>query len=124
MVHRLGWKSEGTGASGKSQIQIIAGLEESLGRGAESRQWIGFSASTRIASGREFRTLLPKVVSKTMQAATGWLELGIVDEALVELESLPLDMRKQREALELRARRADGHPVLEFRLGHGTLAVP
>jgi hypothetical protein len=59
-----------------------------------------------------------------MQAATGWLELGIVDEALVELESLPLDMRKQREALELRARRADGYPVLEFRLGHGTLAVP
>lgn len=39
---------------------------------------------------------------KTLQAATGWLELGIADEALVELESLPTDARTQRAALELK----------------------
>ena len=41
-------------------------------------------------------------VTKTLQAATGWLELGIADEALHELESLPMDIRGQREALELK----------------------
>jgi hypothetical protein len=41
-------------------------------------------------------------VLKTLQAATGWLELGIADEALVELESLPTDARTQRPALELK----------------------
>ena len=41
-------------------------------------------------------------VTKTLQAATGWLELGIADEALHELESLPMDIRAQREVLELK----------------------
>ena len=41
-------------------------------------------------------------VLKTLQAATGWLELGLADEALVELESLPMEARSQREALELK----------------------
>ena len=41
-------------------------------------------------------------VTKTLQAATGWLELGIADEALHELEKLPTDIRAQREALELK----------------------
>lgn len=41
-------------------------------------------------------------VLKTLQAATGWLELGIADEALVELESLPSEARTQRPALELK----------------------
>jgi hypothetical protein len=41
-------------------------------------------------------------VTKTLQAATGWLELGIADEALLELESLPMDIRAQRAALELK----------------------
>jgi tetratricopeptide (TPR) repeat protein len=49
---------------------------------------------------------LPKVaemgVTKTLQAATGWLELGIADEALAELESLPTEVRTQRAALELK----------------------
>jgi hypothetical protein len=40
-------------------------------------------------------------VTKTLQAATGWLELGIADEALNELESLPMDVRTQREVLEV-----------------------
>jgi hypothetical protein len=41
-------------------------------------------------------------VLKTLQAATGWLELGIPDEALVELEALPSEVRTQRPALELK----------------------
>lgn len=41
-------------------------------------------------------------VLKTLQAATGWLELGIADEALAELESLPSEARTQRPALELK----------------------
>jgi len=40
-------------------------------------------------------------VTKTLQAASGWLELGIADEALSELERLPREVRTQREALEL-----------------------
>jgi len=40
-------------------------------------------------------------VTKTLNAATGWLELGIADEALCELDSLPADLRGQREVLEL-----------------------
>jgi len=40
-------------------------------------------------------------VTKTLQAATGWLELGIADEALYELEALPTDIRAKREVLEL-----------------------
>lgn len=41
-------------------------------------------------------------IIKTLNAATGWLELGIADEALFELESLPHDVRNQREVLELK----------------------
>jgi predicted Zn-dependent protease len=41
-------------------------------------------------------------VLKTLQAATGWLELGIADEALAELESLPSEARSQRAVLELK----------------------
>ncbi len=41
-------------------------------------------------------------ILKTLEAATGWLELGIADEALVELESLPAEARSQRPALELK----------------------
>jgi hypothetical protein len=40
-------------------------------------------------------------IIRTLNAATGWLELGIADEALFELESLPPDVRGQREVLEL-----------------------
>ena len=40
-------------------------------------------------------------VTKTLRAASGWLELGIADEALTELERLPREVRSQREALEL-----------------------
>ncbi len=39
---------------------------------------------------------------KTLQAASGWLELGIADEALAELELLPTEVRAQRPALELK----------------------
>lgn len=41
-------------------------------------------------------------VMKTLQAATGWLELGLADEALAELESLPTEARLQRDAMELK----------------------
>ena len=41
-------------------------------------------------------------VMRTLQAASGWLELGLADEALVELETLPTDFRSQREVLELK----------------------
>ena len=41
-------------------------------------------------------------VMKTLQAATGWLELGIPEEALYELEGLPTEVRTQREVLELK----------------------
>ncbi len=41
-------------------------------------------------------------VTKTLQAASGWLELGIADEALSELASLPMEVRMQRPALELK----------------------
>ena len=40
-------------------------------------------------------------ILKTLEAATGWLELGIADEALAELETLPGEARAQRPALEL-----------------------
>lgn len=39
---------------------------------------------------------------RTLRAATGWLELGLADEALVELEALPTDVRSRREVLELK----------------------
>ncbi len=39
---------------------------------------------------------------KTLQAASGWLDLGLADEALRELESLSSEEKNQREALELR----------------------
>jgi len=39
---------------------------------------------------------------RTLQAASGWLELGLADEALLELEALPTDVRIEREVLELK----------------------
>lgn len=41
-------------------------------------------------------------MTKTLLAASGWLELGLADEALVELQSLPYGMREDREVLELK----------------------
>lgn len=41
-------------------------------------------------------------VGQTLQAASGWLELGLADEALFELQSLPTDAQTQRESLELK----------------------
>ncbi len=40
-------------------------------------------------------------VMRTLQAATGWLELGLADEALYELETLPTEVRRQRRVLEV-----------------------
>jgi predicted Zn-dependent protease len=39
---------------------------------------------------------------RTLEAATGWLELGLADEALAELDSLPHEAQHQRAALELK----------------------
>jgi hypothetical protein len=41
------------------------------------------------------------VVTKTLRAAAGWLELGLADEALYELHSLPPEVLRLRPALEL-----------------------
>ncbi|NQX00451.1 hypothetical protein HQ447_07305 [bacterium] len=42
------------------------------------------------------------VVTKTLRAAAGWLELGLADQALYELQSLPADVQRLRAALELK----------------------
>jgi len=42
------------------------------------------------------------LVTKTLRAAAGWLELGLADEALYELQSLPLDVQCLRAPLELK----------------------
>ena len=42
------------------------------------------------------------VVTKTLCAAAGWLELGLADEALYELQSLPRDTQLECPALELK----------------------
>jgi len=42
------------------------------------------------------------VVTKTLQAAAGWLELGLADEALYELQSLPTEVQSLRAPLELK----------------------
>lgn len=41
-------------------------------------------------------------VGNTLRAAVGWLELGLADEALFELQSLSLDEQNAREALEIK----------------------
>ena len=41
-------------------------------------------------------------VMKTLQAASGWVELGIPGEALYELEALPEGIRSRREVMELK----------------------
>jgi hypothetical protein len=40
-------------------------------------------------------------VIRTLQAASGWLELGLADEALAELATLPAEARGHRVALEM-----------------------
>lgn len=42
------------------------------------------------------------VVTRTLRAASGWLELGLADEALAELRDLPTHHQTRQEALELR----------------------
>ena len=42
------------------------------------------------------------VLTRTLRAASGWLELGLADEALVELRELSTQEQAQQEALELR----------------------
>lgn len=42
------------------------------------------------------------VLNRTLRAASGWLELGLADEALVELQSLSTSEQTQRDALELK----------------------
>jgi hypothetical protein len=37
-----------------------------------------------------------------LRAASGWLDLGLADEALVELEALPFERQSDREVLELK----------------------
>lgn len=42
------------------------------------------------------------VVTKTLRAAEGWLELGLADEALYELQALPTEAQRLRAPLELK----------------------
>ena len=42
------------------------------------------------------------VAKRTLRAAIGWLELGLADEALYELQTLPLEYHSERETLEVR----------------------
>ncbi len=42
------------------------------------------------------------VVTKMLQAAAGWLELGLADEALIELDALPPEVQALRGPLELK----------------------
>ena len=42
------------------------------------------------------------VVTKTLRAAEGWLELGLGDEALYELQALPREAQQLRVPLELK----------------------
>ena len=42
------------------------------------------------------------VVTKTLRAAAGWLELGLADEALYELQALPPDVQVLRGPLEVK----------------------
>ena len=42
------------------------------------------------------------VVTKTLRAASGWLELGLADEALYELQALPPEVQMLRGPLELK----------------------
>jgi hypothetical protein len=42
------------------------------------------------------------VVTKTLRAAAGWLELGLADEALYELQALPTEVQRLRAPLELK----------------------
>ena len=41
-------------------------------------------------------------VTKTLRAASGWLELGLADEALYELQALPAEVQRLRAPLELK----------------------
>ncbi len=42
------------------------------------------------------------VAKKTLRAAIGWLELGLADEALYELQTLPMEYQSERETLEVK----------------------
>lgn len=41
-------------------------------------------------------------MTKTLRAASGWLDLGLADEALFELQSLPFSEQTSRQALEIK----------------------
>ncbi len=41
-------------------------------------------------------------LSQTLRAASGWIELGLADEALFELQALPSEVQRERAALEVK----------------------
>jgi hypothetical protein len=57
---------------------------------------------SEIAMADFFRNVAGMEVSKTLRAASGWLEIGLADEALYELQGLPPDALLRREVLELK----------------------
>ncbi|NJR42001.1 MAG: hypothetical protein HC767_04445 [Akkermansiaceae bacterium] len=51
---------------------------------------------------KSYTSVEKMVVTKTIRAASGWLDLGLPDEALVELQELPIDAQGLRLPLELK----------------------
>jgi tetratricopeptide (TPR) repeat protein len=41
-------------------------------------------------------------INQALLAASGWLDLGLADEALAELDALPSELKRSREVLELK----------------------
>jgi predicted Zn-dependent protease len=67
--------------------------------------WLGFPEFTggRIAKAASVVLGFSAMgVTEILRAATGWLELGLADEALYELQCLPAGAQTQRAALELK----------------------
>jgi Flp pilus assembly protein TadD len=62
-----------------------------------------FSPCSGIASEAEFRSVLAMMGStQVLTRASGWLDLGLADEALAELEELTREELECREALEIK----------------------
>lgn len=70
--------------------------------------WVGFWRDANFRKlkvcqgGRGCFSVARMVVTQTLRAAAGWLELGLADEALYELQALPTEVQRLRAPLELK----------------------
>ena len=62
----------------------------------------GSIAPLRLHPPPNFVNLLRMVDERTLRAASGWLDLGLADEALYELQSLPDEVQSHPNVLELK----------------------